>query len=226
MSLDDRSFLSHATTPRLNPPRRVVAVAPAVEPWLATDAEVQSALRLDSDADASLVTLYLKAARLHFEKLTGLALITQSLRFEFDRLPCGRRLELPVAPLIADDDDLVVTAVEYLTSEGALATLDDANYLQPRPGLAGAFSALTLANDGSWPDGYDAADVPGAFRVTVNAGFGPAGTDVPSDTRMAILILAAWFYEERLPVNVGNITSPLPHHLDALIESHRIAFLA
>src|SRR5438105_9534409 len=73
----------------VNPPRITVVAEPAVEVWTAADAEVTQWLRVDSSADVALVNLMLKAARKHFERLTGLALITQTLQVSYDLLPPG-----------------------------------------------------------------------------------------------------------------------------------------
>ena len=217
MILDDRIFRTAPFTPRIDPPRTVVTVAPAVEPWLAADAEVLSALKLDSSDDAALVTLYLAAARRHFEKLTGLALINQTLKTTWDTTPTGTTLDLPRSPLGS------ITSATYLDSTGAIATFASASYSAVNAGVANCSGRLALKPDYDWPD---LGDYAGAFSATYVAGFGAAATDIPEDIRIALLMLAAWYYEERLPVAVGNITSALPHHLDAIVESHRVSFIA
>lgn len=229
--IDDRDFLFAFRSParldpaRLDPVRVVVTVAPAVELHLSTDALVTQMLRLDSDADSTYVSHLLAAARKHFEKVTGLALINRTLRADFDRAPAGRapagrELELPLAPLSS------ISSIAYKPdgyTSGSLTTWASSNYAAGTTGHSGAPARLWLAVDASWPE---LAVLPAALQVTFVAGFGAAASSVPEEIRLAVLFLAAWWYESRLPVNVGNITSELPHHLNALIESHRIAFIA
>lgn len=203
--------------PAYDPARTVVTVAPAVEPWLVTDAEVLSALKLDSDADSALVTMYLGAARRHFEKLTGLALINQTLKTTWDRTPTGRTIDLPRSPLGS------ITSATYLDSTGSTATFSSASYAAINAGASNCFGRLALKPDYDWPT---IGDYLGAFSVTYVAGFGAAATDIPEDIRVALLMLAAWFYEERLPVAVGSSINALPNHLDAIVESHRVSFIA
>lgn len=210
---------------RVDPARLVVVTAPTVEPWLVTDAEVLQHFKRDSDEDDTVVTAYLKAARIYFERMTGLALLQQTHRLEVNYAPLAAGLEIPMAPLLAVGTPTakVINSVKYLDSDGAEQTLDASNYVDARPGIPGSFARLRLSSAGSWPD---VGDFPGAFRVEFNAGFGATAASVPEDIRIAILWVAAWWYEARLPVNVGNIVNALPHHLEALLSSHRVAFIA
>lgn len=222
--VDDRSLRpAHALAAR-NPPRVVVVTAPTVEPWLYTDDAFQEHLRLDVDTESASLTLYIEAARKFVEQYTGRALLAQVRRYEFDYVPAGRVLELPVAPLREDADSRTVSAVSYLDTDGAVQTHSLSNYLQPRPGIAHAFGQLYLAPSGDWPD--IGAGLPGAFRVTVNCGYGTAATDVPADLRLAVAQLALWFYDNKAPVNLGTAAAPLPFHLSAILDQHRIAWLA
>lgn len=215
--IDDRAFRP-PTLAGPDPARVVVVTPPAVELWLATDAEVGHHFRLDSDAaDTAYITALLAAARRHVERTTGLALITQTLKATYDRIPRERDLSLPRAPLVS------IGAVTYLDGDGATQTFSSASYTTANLGAPGCYGRLVLKSSADWPD---ADTIAGAFAVQFTAGFGTAATDVPEDLRLAVLWLAAWWYEQRLPVNVGNIVNPVPHHLDDLIAAHRVAFLA
>jgi len=208
-----------------NLPRLVLVTAPAVEPWTVSDAEVQKHLELDDTSGDDYVTALLKAARITLERQTGRSLIDTVWRAEWDMLPRAgtyqgapvvRELVLPRAPLSA------VTSVTYLDSTGASATVSASDYtvgpLDPaRPGR------LWLDDDASWPD---LGSYPGALRCTFTAGYGAAATAIPADLRLAVLWLTAWWYEERQPVNVGNITSELPHHLAAIVDGYRTESIA
>ena len=117
----------------------------------------------------------------------------------------------------------MVNGITYLDTEGAEQTLASDQYVQPRPGIARGFSRLVPALAGTWPE---LAPLPGAFRVEFNAGFGATAAEVPEDIAAMIYILAAWWYEQRLHVNVGNIVNALPDHYTGMIEAHRISHIA
>lgn len=222
MHVDDRLFFPCSRAGHLDPARIAVVTEPAVEPVTVEDFEAHA--NLDPSADAAAKrkrALILTAARRHLEAVTGLALITQTLRAEFDRAPLAAGLELPRAPLVAVAD-LTVNAITYLDDDAAEQTLDPANYVQPRAGLDRCFARLRLAANGAWPT---VGDFPGAFRVEFNAGYGASPEDVPADLRLAILFLATWWHEQPQAVNVGNIVGVLPHHLEAMLENHRVAFI-
>jgi hypothetical protein len=223
----------------LSPARLKIVTEPAAEVWMAADAEVISAFKLDADDDARL-NMVLKASRKYFERITGLALITQTLRVSFDYVPQVRRpaaggawpilspfdfsgnlsereIEFPRAPLVSVD------AVQYKNEAGTLTTFASSNYTAGEVGVATAFGRLWLDDDADWPD---LGQFPAALQVEFKAGFGTAATDVPEDIRIAILQLAAHWYENALPVNVGNIVNEMPHSLESLIAMHRVAFVA
>lgn len=202
----------------MNPARMSLVTAPAAEPWAFTDPQVSLALRLDGTFDQTYVTSVLKAARLYFERVTGLCLITQTWRATFDALPAGRELVLPRAPLQAAD-----FAVTVLDDAGVSSTYAASNYALGGIGIAGTFGRVRIKTSATWPT---LGDVPDALRVEFKAGFGPAKTDVPEDIRLGLLQLSAWWYEQRMPVNVGNIVNELPHSLNAILESHRVANIA
>jgi uncharacterized phiE125 gp8 family phage protein len=56
-------------------------------------------------------------------------------------------------------------------------------------------------------------------------GFGTTAASVPEDIRTALLMLAAHWYENRLPVSADGLED-VPMHLQSLIEMHRLALIA
>jgi len=221
MTLDDRIF--HPTTPRaIDPARLTIVTDAAAEPWTVSDAEVGYHLRRDSSDDDAYVTHLIKAARRQFERMTGLALVNQTLKATWDRLPSRNgatltEVDLPRAPLSS------ISSVKYLDSTGAEQTFSASAYSAKDVACVGAFGRLALKPDYDWPE---LGDYKGAFYVTFVSGFGASAASIPEDIRLAILWMVAWWYEERLPVNVGNIVNPLPAHLTDMIEGHRVAFIA
>lgn len=224
MHVDDRIFSVGFNLGR-DAARLIRVTAPTVE--AITVDELREYARVDSKAEARTMGLIAKAAREYYEKITGLALLQQTWRLELDRAPLGTTIDLPRAPLLAvaagDDPAVVVNGITYIDSAGATRTISSDDYVAPRAGVAGAFVPLALDPDASWPD---LGSYPGALRIEFNAGFGTTAETVPEEIRLAVLMLAAWWYESRLPINIGNIVNPLPTHLDSLIEMHRVAFVA
>jgi len=223
----------------IDPPRLVLVTPPAVEPWLVTDDALTQALKLDSDQDQAYVALVLKAARRYFENITGLCLINQTWKLSFDDLPirqgqfgleyglapsmsrftgpaAGREIRLYRAPLAT------VSWVKYLDENGALQTFDPTNYSVGSAGVSTTFGRLWLNEGADWPS---VGSYPGAMQIQFVAGFGSAASDVPEEIRMALLFLAAHWYENRLPANPDGAVE-LPNHLNSLIEMNRLAFTA
>lgn len=224
----------------IDPPRLTLTAPPEVEVWTAADAEVQQFLKLaNPPADAAYVNLILKASRRYFERITGLALITQSWRVTYDDQPlrtgqygleyglapsmsrftgpaAGREIQFPRAPLQS------VESLKYLDTAGAEQTFDDANYATGGVGQTKSFGRLWLNDGSSWPD---MGSFPEAIRIDFTVGFGDAAADVPEEIRLAILMLAAHWYENRLPIDPDG-SAHMPTHLDSLIEMHRVAFIA
>lgn len=220
----------------VDPPKLTLLTAPELEPWLASDAEVQQALRLDdSTADQAYVTLVLKSVRRYFEKITGLCLVTQQWKVTFDDIPvrqgqygieyglapsmsrftgqaAGRQIMFPRAPLQSVD------AFSYLDETGATQTFSSSNYTIGSIGVHTAFGRLWLNDGASWPD---AGSFPGALQITFTAGFGNAVANIPEEIRLALLFMAAHWYENRLPVSADGLAN-VPDHLNDLIEMYRV----
>lgn len=208
-----------------DPVRLVQAVAPATEVWTSSDPEVAQALKWDSGVgDAAYINLVLKASRRYFESLTGMALITQTWKAIYDRVPGGangcytNEVELPKAPLIA------LTIVSYLDTNGAPQTATLSDYASGNVGNDRAYGRVRLKDTASWPNiGSD----PGALSFTFTCGYGAAATSVPEEAKTALLMLAAHWYQNRLPVSsVRGGAMALPLHLQSLIELCRVADLA
>jgi len=226
----------------IDPARLVLKTAPA-ELFGHSDPIVSQALRLDSTtADAAYVDMVLKAARTHFEMVTGLQLLNATWVCSYDQIPirqgqfgieyglaptmsrftgtaAGREILLPRAPLAS------ITSFKYIDQDSlTLTTWDNtgnANYQAGNVGVKTALGRLWLNEGNDWPG---IASVPNAIQVEFVAGFGATPDKVPADIQMAVLALGAFWYEHRLPINDGY--TPLPDHLDALISSNRLSFCA
>lgn len=179
----------------------------ATEP--VTLAEASAWLRVDSSDDASEITTLITTARQMVEDATGRALISQTWRLRQSEWPVAV-IELPASPLVS------VESVKYYPADGsAQATLSSASYhvlTDAEPGL------VVLKADYDWPD---IADRPDAVEVNFTAGYADADA-VPRTLRHAVLLLIAHLYENRSPVNVGNIVTEVPITIKHLLESQRV----
>jgi uncharacterized phiE125 gp8 family phage protein len=222
----------------VDPPRLTLVTEASVEPWVATDTEVQEWLRIDDGQEVATLNRLLKAARRYFERITGLNLIQQQWRVTFDEVPlrqgqygleyglapsmsrftgtpAGRQIVLPRAPLVSVDN------FQYLDSTGALQTYANTNYTVGSVGVATTFGRLWLNEGADWPD---TGPFPGALRITFTAGLATTAAGLPEDITTALLMLAAHWYENRLPVSADGL-GDVPSHLQSLIEMHRVAFI-
>jgi uncharacterized phiE125 gp8 family phage protein len=190
----------------------VLQTPPASEPI--TLAAFKAHVRVDEDAEDTLLTSYLLAARVHVEQLTSWALLDQTWDLFLDRFPAGdRAIELRRKPVSA------VTSVTYVDPDGASQTLDPARW---RLDAASHIPRLVPAWGETWPT--HRCDV-NAVRVRFKAGAADAASITRPNLVHAVLLLAAHWYEVRTPVNVGNIVTPVPWTVSALINPHRLSLL-
>lgn len=194
----------------------IVTVTPAATLPVTTTA-LASHLKLgalDGDQTATLAAL-IAAAVDYIEGQTGRALAAATYRESF------------TAPRLRDDPMILrllrgpvtaVTGITYWPADGsAQVTLVASPAAAMLPPLADMLpGALLLTADAL---ALDLAKRPDALAVTYQAG---SSTSCPPSLRHGILLLAALWYEEGLPVNIDNIVNELPFGLQNLINSHRV----
>lgn len=179
-------------------------VEPTVEP--VTVAELKAHARITNDEEDVKLAGYITAAREHIEGLTGRALATQSRETSLDWFPCFSVIRFGRAPLIS------VESVKYLDGDGVEQTLAASEYVvdvRSEPG------ELQLALNASWPK---TANLRNCVRISYTCGY----ASTPAVLKQAVLFLAAHWYEQGLPVNVGNIVNQIPHTLDAILWANRV----
>jgi len=177
---------------------------PTAEPVSVYD--LKSHARVTNSAEDAILGDYIEAARQHVEGQTGRALAVQTREFSSDAFPADGIIRLGFAPLVS------VVSVKYLDRAGAEQTLAPASYLadvRSEPG------SVLLAVGATWPA---TAAVRNSVRVTYVCG----NSTAPAVLRQAVLFLAAHWYEQKLPVNVGNIINEIPHTLESLLWSNRV----
>lgn len=161
---------------------------PEEEPITLSDAK--SHLRVTTDADDTLISLWIAAAREQVEGLTGRALLPQTWELRIDRFPGWRRaVELPIAPLLA------VQSIAYSAADGTLTTVDASGYDVLQSGGPRAMPGRVLLSPAAlWPIAR-ARDAQ-AVRITYQAGYADAAS-VPAALRSAVLLLLGELYESR-----------------------------
>jgi uncharacterized phiE125 gp8 family phage protein len=171
--------------------------------------EAKDHARVTNDAEDDLVEVLITAARERLEQKTGRAIIGKTLILSRDFFPSPGR-----APRFSRDYSFIelpqpairsVTSVAYTDSDGAPQTLaENTGYTVDTAG-----AAIHLPHGVSWPDTQHIAN---AVRITYAAGYASA-SDVPKLLRVGILWTVAYWYEQRMHVNIGNIVNELPTHL-------------
>jgi len=180
---------------------------PAAEPVSLDDAKAY--LRLDSDDEDALVTTLVTAARLHVEGATGRALLTQSWRLVLDDWPSVGLLRLPVGPLQS------LTAITAYDINGDPVTLSTDGVLWD---AQAAPSLLYL------PAGFGDGVVLRPFQgveIDYVAGYGTDPADVPATLRQALLLLVAYWFENRDAVVLAGSGSVIPSGFDQLVGPYR-----
>lgn len=185
----------------------ILTAGPACEP--VSLAEAKSHCRISTDADDSLLSSLILAARLHIEQSLGLALLQQKWAFYLDHWPTTQYAELPISPLISID------AVRLHSSAGSIVALD------PRLFVADAVSRrprLARTEAQCWPMPLRNIN---SIEIAFTAGYGVNPEDVPAPLKHAIMLLVAHWYEAREPVTLGNEAEMVPLTVASLLHPFR-----
>ena len=158
----------------------------------------------DSVQDAVLVS-FLRAAMSAIEGRTGRILLEHDFSLRLDRFRRAGEIALPLSPVG------VVGAFEIVGPEGDVTVIDPDNWrLVPdlqEPRLIMLGGALPVLPTG------------GHARLALTAGYGSAWTDLPSDLRQAVMLLAAHYYEYRNDTALDS--GCMPFGVSALTERYR-----
>jgi uncharacterized phiE125 gp8 family phage protein len=208
---------------------------PDVEPI--TLDEALAHCRITADTEDGLVAGYIMAARTYAENVTRRALIKRTFDYTVDfQWPYIRqeattplypyyywrqRLELPRTPVIS------VTSVQYIDSNGSVQTLDPSLYMVL---LNEAVPYIEPVFGTNFPT---VQYQPAAIMVRFDAGYGESPGDVPNNLRQAMLLLVAYWYDNRGSeqfggrASSGDVTSTLmpaeiPPGVSALLSQDAI----
>lgn len=217
-------------------------VPPTMEP-MSLD-EAKDHLRVDQETDDAYITGLVIAARQLVESDTRRALLTQTWQLTLDdqwpdeeiwkrirnrnisayydssvRQPIRPRklIVLPRPPVQS------VVSINYLSSDGTFSnlTLDPSQYVLKK--LETGEFGIRPAPGVTWnllPNEPDAA------TVVVKCGYGDNSGSIPEPLRIAMLLLIAQWYDQRMPLNlvVRGTVEELPNATAALIMRHRIFY--
>lgn len=197
----------------------ITSTAPGTEPVSLAEAKLW--LRVDGEEEDALIGALITAARQHVEHFTRRALITTGFTLSLDSFPIAgrhpfsqsrtlsREIILPRPPLAT------VASVSYLDEDGATQTLPSGQYVVDVKSTPGR---IVLREDYDWPD---TELVPNAVTIVYTAGYG-AATDIPQGLRVALRYLVSHWFENRTPINVGNIVNEIPLTAQTLMWQERI----
>lgn len=159
----------------------------------------------DDDLQDGLLETHLRAALAAIEARTGKILIERSFEWTLTAWRDAYREPLPLAPVSAVDDVILIDrfGVETTAPAGGWRLAPDTH----RPRLIGINGPLLpVPQDGS-------------VRIVLTAGYGASWTDLPEDLAQAVFLLAAHFYEFRHATNSAG--ADIPFGVAALIAPYR-----
>ena len=187
---------------------------PAVEP--VTLAEAKAHLRVDTSDDDTYITGLIRAAREWCEQYLDRTLVNTQWVMRFDRFPPDSTadIELPRPPVVASGTATTVT-VAYTLEDGTTATYGTASFRVDRAATPGAVKTVYAA---TWPPHRQDDN---SVSVTWWGGYGPSGSDVPQAIRHAMLMLVAFWYDNRSTVLVGSISKQLEFAVESLLSAHK-----
>lgn len=178
-----------------------------------TLAEVKAQLRIEHDDEDLYLDRLINAGigMVDAKGMLGQGLITQTWAQWMANSP-PREVALQLGPVQS------VTAVKYYDANGDLQTDTLANY-----DVFGLSRSKTIKPKAgySWPTAQVRQD---AIKIEYVIGFGDASTDVPETIRHAMLMLVAYWYENRENELIGVASKTLPYGFEDLLNLHRERF--
>jgi uncharacterized phiE125 gp8 family phage protein len=148
--------------------------------------EVKDHARITLDAEDALIAEKIVGWRRWVEGFQGRALITQTWEFYLDAFPSGNYIAVPLPPLQS------VESVKYYDTDETEATFSSDDYYVNTVREPGRVS---LKYGESWPSTTLRPE--NGVVVKFKAGYGDAATDVPQETREALMMLIAAACENR-----------------------------
>jgi len=193
----------------ITPYRSLVrSVQPAAEPVTLSEAKAQC--RVDISDDDAYLTALITCAREYLEEMLDLSMITQTWQARYDVFPLWEII-LPRPPMRP-----AAVTVTYRDEAGNNQTLlSTSDHFQVDSNIVPG--RIYPLYNGVWPAVRGDEN---SVTVQWQAGYGAAGTAVPSILRQAMLILIAHWYEMRQPVFAGySQVVPVPLTFQTLMAA-------
>lgn len=178
--------------------------------------EVKAHLRVDSEADDSLINSLILSARQYAEKFQSRALLTQVWELTLDRFPV-MPFRLPLPPLQSVDE------ISYTNYAGNTVVIPAADYVVDTASFLGR---IDHAYGKCWPS-VTLRPISGV-KITFTAGYGDTAADVPQMTKQAMLVLIGHMYENRQAViftGTNSVPQEIPFAVTALLNMDRVVML-
>lgn len=185
----------------------VLVNGPAVEPVSLDDMKLY--LRLDGDAEDTLVSAMISAARMTVEAATNLALLEQSWRLRMPSWQAGAPVISPIRPLLR------LEAVRCVSREGDETIIESEDFRID----AGIHAVIALGQPPKPSPG-------GHIEIDLTLGHGSLATDVPEALRLAVRTLVANWFDNRGEAPVARGAPMLPEAVLALLAPFRALRLA
>ena len=185
--------------------RYSLTTAPAVEPVVLQGMTEQ--VRFVDAPERNYVNGLIAKARRFVEQRQERQLITATWAMHLDGFPA--EIEVRKLPV------LTIVSVTYVDADGDSQTLSSSVYQTDlvSPDSPGR---IKPAFGQTWPATRSGAY--NAVTVAFTAGYGTDAADVPETTLHAIMMLVAYWFDQREPVNIGNIVNALPMTVESLIN--------
>jgi uncharacterized phiE125 gp8 family phage protein len=196
----------------------VVVTGPSIEPI--TRAEAKEHLRVDHNAEDAYIDGLVVACREWLEKVSGRALLTQTVRQVHSGFPGGRTTH-SLSMQTSDPIPLLrypvqsISAITYLDDDDATQTVGASVY---RLEADTAPCQVVCKVGQSWPI---VLTRPGAVKITYVAG-ATAADQVPQMAKHLIKLLLGHFYENREETISGTIIAKLPRGVRDLLWQFRV----
>jgi uncharacterized phiE125 gp8 family phage protein len=184
---------------------------PAIDP--VSLAEAKAHLRVDADADDTLIGSLIVAATEHAQQITSRAFITQTWDLWLDEWPKGGVISVPRPPL------QLVNSIKYYDTAGTEAPWAAALYYPDYTSEPGRIAPIY---GGTWPT--TALREQNGVLVKFDAGYGDDAADVPEPIRLAMLGMIGHWYEHREAISDMKLAD-VPAFVDALLMPYRMVLV-
>ena len=185
----------------------VAILVNAAEAEPVTLEEAKAHARIDASHEDEKVAALISAARGEVENRTGRALMPQNWRIVRDAVPLGGVIRLAPAPVISVD------AVTVYGGDGSPNVVSPDDY---QADIVSSPGRLQLGSGRFW-----GARAMNGIEVDLTCGYASAEA-VPAPLKQAILMLVAYWFEQREAGALGAIAGPVDRGVAALVAPYRM----